>query len=181
MQKVFFPLLVPGSKGLPRVFCTTQTLFCTGATPFRTSARGLLLAGSKRPFAPSPNPLSGTFTFRAISQVRRFPNPGPKVRVTGPKVGVTDRKSELQPGRPPESEPNRPEKCPTWIQVCEGFIRHRPPGPHPRICLALPSSGVDSASTQPLDGQNRQSPIASDFGSRAQIAALFAVLLYPNV
>ena len=34
---------------------------------------------------------------------------------------------------------------------------------------------------QILDGQNRQSPIASDFGSRTQIAALFAVLLYPNV
>ena len=33
----------------------------------------------------------------------------------------------------------------------------------------------------PLDGQNRQSPIASDFGSRTQIATLFAVLLYPNV
>ena len=32
-----------------------------------------------------------------------------------------------------------------------------------------------------LDGQNRQSPIASDFGSRTQIAALFAVLLYQNV
>ena len=32
-----------------------------------------------------------------------------------------------------------------------------------------------------LDGQNRQSPIASDFGSRTQIAALFAVLLYRNV
>ena len=32
-----------------------------------------------------------------------------------------------------------------------------------------------------LLGQNRQSPIASDFGSRTQIAALFAVLLYPNV
>ena len=30
----------------------------------------------------------------------------------GPKVGVTDHKSELQPGRPPESEPNRPEKEP---------------------------------------------------------------------
>ena len=29
-----------------------------------------------------------------------------------PKVGVTDQKSELQPGRPPESEPNRPEKGP---------------------------------------------------------------------
>ena len=26
------------------------------------------------------------------------------------KVGVTDQKSELQWGRPPESEPNRPEK-----------------------------------------------------------------------
>ena len=32
-----------------------------------------------------------------------------------------------------------------------------------------------------LDGQNRQSPIASDFGSQTQIAALFAVLLYRNV
>ena len=31
-----------------------------------------------------------------------------------PKVGVTDQKSELQPGRPPESEPNRPEKGPEW-------------------------------------------------------------------
>ena len=29
-----------------------------------------------------------------------------------PKVGVTDQKSELQWGRPPESEPNRPEKKP---------------------------------------------------------------------
>ena len=48
-------LLAPGSKGLPTLFCTIQTLFCAGATPFRTSARGLLLAGSKRPFAPSPN------------------------------------------------------------------------------------------------------------------------------
>ena len=46
-------LLDAGSKSHPRVFCTTQTLFCTGATPFRTSARGLLLAGSKRPFVPS--------------------------------------------------------------------------------------------------------------------------------
>ena len=29
-----------------------------------------------------------------------------------PKVGVTGQKSELQPGRPPKSEPNRPEKAP---------------------------------------------------------------------
>ena len=28
---------------------------------------------------------------------------------------------------------------------------------------------------------NRQSPIASDFGSRTQIAALFAILLYRSV
>ena len=28
------------------------------------------------------------------------------------KVGFTDQKSELQPGRPPECEPNRPEKEP---------------------------------------------------------------------
>ena len=32
-----------------------------------------------------------------------------------------------------------------------------------------------------LDGQNRQSPIAIDFGSRTQIAALFAVLPYRSV
>ena len=32
-----------------------------------------------------------------------------------------------------------------------------------------------------LDGQNRQSPSASDFGSRTQIATLFAVLLYRSV
>ena len=30
----------------------------------------------------------------------------------GPKVGVTGQKWELQWGRPPESEPNRPEKEP---------------------------------------------------------------------
>ena len=29
-------------------------------------------------------------------------------------VGVTDPTSELQPGRPPEPEPNRPEKGPEW-------------------------------------------------------------------
>ena len=32
-----------------------------------------------------------------------------------------------------------------------------------------------------LDGPHRQSPIASDFGSRTQIAALFAVLLHQSV
>ena len=31
-------------------------------------------------------------------------------------------------------------------KACKGFIRHRPPRPHPRIRLALPSSGVDLAS-----------------------------------
>ena len=28
------------------------------------------------------------------------------------KVGVMDQKSELQPGRPPETEPSRPERAP---------------------------------------------------------------------
>ena len=50
-------VLDPGSKGLPKVFCTTQTLFCTGATLFCTSARRLWHPGSKTPFAPSPNHL----------------------------------------------------------------------------------------------------------------------------
>ena len=41
-------ILSPGSKSLPRVFCTFRDPFCTGATPISLS----LL---KRPFAPSPN------------------------------------------------------------------------------------------------------------------------------
>ena len=32
-----------------------------------------------------------------------------------------------------------------------------------------------------LDGQDRHSPIASDFGSQTQIAALFAILTYRTV
>ena len=43
------------------------------------------------------------------------------------------------------------------------------------------SMSLSLYSSRFLDGQNRQSPIASDFGSRTQIAALFAVLLYQNV
>ena len=39
---------------------------------------------------------------------------GPESQSHRPKVGVTGQKSELQPGRPPESEPNRPEKAPEW-------------------------------------------------------------------
>ena len=37
---------------------------------------------------------------------------GPKSQSYRPKVGATDRKSELLLGRTPESEPNRPEKEP---------------------------------------------------------------------
>ena len=37
---------------------------------------------------------------------------GSDVRVTGQKSELQTKKSELQPGRPPESEPNRPEKAP---------------------------------------------------------------------
>ena len=38
----------------------------------------------------------------------------PENQSSRPKVGVTDQKSEIQPGRPPESEPNRPKKGPEW-------------------------------------------------------------------
>ena len=38
----------------------------------------------------------------------------PESQSCRPKVGDTDQKSEIQPGRPPESEPNRPEKGPEW-------------------------------------------------------------------
>ena len=48
-------LLGPRSTGLPRVFRTTLNFFCTGAPPFRTNARGVLLVRSKRPVSPSPN------------------------------------------------------------------------------------------------------------------------------
>ena len=36
----------------------------------------------------------------------------PKSQSYRPKVGAMDQMSELQPGWPPESEPNRPEKGP---------------------------------------------------------------------
>ena len=48
-------ILSPGSKSLPRVFCTIRNPFCTGATPFCTGASPFSLPGLKRPFAPSPN------------------------------------------------------------------------------------------------------------------------------
>ena len=35
-----------------------------------------------------------------------------------------------------------------WDSHGKGYIRHRRPGPHPWLRLALPSSGVDSASIQ---------------------------------
>ena len=42
----------PREQRSPKAFCTTQTLSCTCATPFRTGARGFLLAGCKRRAAP---------------------------------------------------------------------------------------------------------------------------------
>ena len=48
----------------------------------------------------------------------------PKVRVTGQKSELWTKKSELQPGRPPESEPNRPEKGANGVQV---LLQKTPP------------------------------------------------------
>ena len=68
-------VLDPGSKGLPRVFCTTQTLFCTGATLFCTSARRLGTLGPKHLL----HPLLTTF--------RKFPFSGPLPEPWGRKSG----------------------------------------------------------------------------------------------
>ena len=69
VQKVFW---TQGAKSHPRVFCTTQTLICTSAKWGCTGARGVLLAGSKRPVAPSHPHFWGCFSFRAVSQLRGF-------------------------------------------------------------------------------------------------------------
>ena len=52
----------PGSKGLPRVFCTTQTLF---TTPFCTSTRGLW------------RPWSETLLHPLVTTFGKFPFSGP--------------------------------------------------------------------------------------------------------
>ena len=54
-------------------------------------------------------------------------------------------------------------------------------GRRPEACSVAGQRGLKTRRFWGLDGQNRQSPLALDFGSRTQIAALFAVLLYPNV
>ena len=63
-----------GSKALPRVLHHPKP----SVTPLRTSARGLLVAGSKSPFAPSPSHF-WRLPLRAISQVCGFPIHGHKV------------------------------------------------------------------------------------------------------
>ena len=65
--KGLFDSFGPREQRSPKSLLHHQTLFCTGATPFRTSARGLLLAGSKRPFAASAN------HFRELSLFGQFP------------------------------------------------------------------------------------------------------------
>ena len=70
----------PGSKGLPRVFCTTQTLFCTGATLFCTSARGLCSLGPKDLL----HPLLTTFgTFEVSDPCSRHSGSQPYSKVGG--------------------------------------------------------------------------------------------------
>ena len=85
-------LLHPESKGLRKVFCTTQNCFCTGAKCVRlqVTARGFVLPGSNRPFAPSVRrkhfwefSLSGQFPRPAASQpdaqwIPKTFSPGPR-------------------------------------------------------------------------------------------------------
>ena len=142
MQKVFLTPLGPGSKGLPRVFCTTQTLFCTGATPFRTSARGLLLVGSKRPFAPSPN------HFRELSLFGQFPR---------------SAASQFLPSFPSFHRENCSSKN-VWENVWKfqaSFFQTSA-----AFWLFVLRRTLES-----LDGQNRQSPIASVQRTRSTLAS----------
>ena len=74
--------LDPGSKGLRKVFCTTQNWFCTGAKWGCTGAKGFVLPESKRPFAPSPKDfwefsLFGQFPRPAASQLEGVTRPLP--------------------------------------------------------------------------------------------------------
>ena len=62
-------LLDPGSKGLRKVFCTTQNCFCTGAKWGCTGARRFVLPWVQRPFAPSPK------HFWEFSLFGQFPRP----------------------------------------------------------------------------------------------------------
>ena len=75
--------------------------------PLRTK-NTMTYLDSRGPYCRTPETWFGSefsvkwFGFRPESQGYR------------PKVGVTDQKSEIQPGRPPESKPNRLEKGPEW-------------------------------------------------------------------
>ena len=64
------------------------------------------------------------------------------------------------------------------VQIAAAAAENRAILVHSGLCPFPPRKTTGREQT---DGQNRQSPIASDFGSRTQIAALFAILLYPNV
>ena len=52
---------------------------------------------------------------RILSEMMRMD--GLKGQSYRPKGGDTDQKQELHPGRPPESEANRPGKEPEWVYV----------------------------------------------------------------
>ena len=66
-------LLDPGSKGLQRVFCTTQSLFAPVRLHFVLAQEAFCSLGPKICCTLSL-PLFGIFLFRAISQVRGIPN-----------------------------------------------------------------------------------------------------------
>ena len=85
----------------------------------------------------SKDSLAITDLFAKKTQRESKPSPAQKVKRESPRES---------PGESPRVLSKTSQKRVSWS--CEGFIRHRTPGPHPRIRLALPSSGVDLASIQ---------------------------------
>ena len=85
---------------------------------------------------------------------------GPESQSYSPKIGVTDQESELQPGRPPESEPNHPEKQPesgldaSTGNPPEAFLKPPIGLQHPR-----PATGVSQAlRARSVSGVSRECP-----------------------
>ena len=73
----------------------------------------------------------------------KYSDSGPKVRLTGRKAEFTDKKTELQPGRPPESEPNHPEKGPEWgLGASTANPPLEPPWSSVPWCLDFPWSSL---------------------------------------
>ena len=112
MHKVLLTLLGPGSKGLPRVLCTTQTLFCTGATPISHQCKRPLARGVQKTFfALSPN------RFRELSLFGRFPRNASDFKFANPSALCRAQKTPKM-GKTPISPHPREGRFESKIPIC---------------------------------------------------------------